>query len=182
MQRRRQIVLINRKFQFRLIAKFIAVNTCILILFGIIIYIFLNSEVQSNLQSAHVTYRNIKDMLFPIVITLSIINILISSAIIAAFVLFASHKIAGPLFRFNEALEQVNSRNLTAITSIRDEDQLYECSLTLTEAVNMLSGDISSLKEKIQEIHHINSRNYTKEKMDEKIAEIEKIIGQYVIG
>ena len=49
----RKIVLINRKFQYKMIAKFILLNMAILLLFSTLIYLFLNSEVEANLKSAH---------------------------------------------------------------------------------------------------------------------------------
>ena len=115
-KKRRHIIMINKSFQFKLIVKFIIVNIIIMILFGIFLYIFLNSEVESNLQSAHVMYKNIKDMLFPIILTLSFLNILVSSIIIGIFVLYASHRLAGPLYRFNTALGDIVNSNHTRLS------------------------------------------------------------------
>ena len=113
-ENRRKIVLINKKFQFRLIAMFILLNAVIMIVFGAIMFLFLNSEIEANLNSAHVTYSNLSQMLFPILLTLSGLNIIISSIVIAGFVLFASHKLAGPLYRFNSVIDEMNNRNFSS--------------------------------------------------------------------
>jgi hypothetical protein len=178
-QNRRHIVLINKSFQFNMIAKFIIINIIIMIVFGFILYLFLNSEVDSNLHSAHVTYKNIKDMLFPIIITLSIINILVSSIIIAVFVLFASHKVAGPLYRFNEALKDICNRNLNTFTGLREGDQLYECSHTLTQAAKLLAGDMSDIKAKTDEIKDMLVKSKPKAKTVKKVEDLENIVNLY---
>ncbi len=176
---RRHTVLINRGFQFRLIAKFIIINILILVLFGFFLYIFLNSEIESNLLSAHVMYKNIKDMLFPIIITLSVINILVSSVIIALFVLFASHKVAGPLFRFNEALKDMENRKLETLTALRDGDQLYECSVTLKQMSEVVKEDISGIKARVLELKDICKRSGQDGETIKKIQEIENIVNRY---
>ncbi len=177
--KRRHTILINKTFQFRIIIKFILVNILIMILFGVFLYIFLNSEIESNLQSAHVTYKNIKDMLFPIIMTLSILNILISSIIISIFVLFAMHKVAGPIYRFNEALKDLANKNLDVITSVRDDDQLYECSHTLKNVFRLLSEDISGIKTRVKYIKTIIKKESQKNELTEKIEEIDNIVNQY---
>jgi hypothetical protein len=176
---RRHIILINRDFQFKLIGKFIIINILIMIIFGFFLYIFLNSEVESNLLSAHVTYKNVKDMLFPIILTLSIINVLVSSIIIAVFVLYASHKVAGPLYRFNEALTSILNKNLKTFTALREGDQLYDCSITLTQVSQVLTKDISEIKDAITDVKNLCNKSSQKEKIIKKVKELENIISQY---
>lgn len=179
MEKRRHVVLINRTFQFKLIAKFILVNILITLLFCFFVYIFFNSEIEANLQTAHVTYTNIKNMLLPIVVAISVINILISSIIIFIFVLFASHKIAGPMFRFNKALKQISNGNFKTLTSIREDDQLYECSATLKDMVNVLSDDMNHIKAKVYEIDSIAKKTNAASQIKDIIKQIEEVINRY---
>ncbi len=175
---KRKIVLINRKFQYKMVGKFILLNVVLLIMFGILIYLFLNSEVDANLKSAHVSYNNIKDMLFPIVISLSTISILISSFIIALFVKYASFKIAGPMYRFNQALKEMSDKNLNPVTAIRSDDQLYDCSRSLTNFSQIISSDFNELKKAIAEIKGLGMDSANSE-LNEKIKRLEEIINQY---
>lgn len=177
MEKRRNIVLINKTFQFRLIFKFILVNIIITFLSGLLIYVFFNSEIKANLQTAHVTYTNMKNMLLPIIFTISTLNVLISSLIIFIFVLFASHKIAGPIFRFHQALKEISNRNFKTLTGIREEDQLYECSVALKDMVNALSDDLKQIKNKTEEIQSIKTDSAADVK--EMVKQIEDIINKY---
>ena len=57
-------------------------------------------------------------MLLPIVITLSVVNLVAMSVATTAIVLYASHRIAGPLYRFNQALNAMGGRDLGAMAAI----------------------------------------------------------------
>lgn len=173
--KRRKVKLINRSFQFELMAKFILINTIILVLFGVLIYIFFNSEISAELASAHTTLRNMSQMLMPIVLTLSVINILISALVITAVVLYASHRVAGPWFRFNEALKAMASGNLAPLTKIREDDQLQEISVSLGEAAARLGGDFNRIKQLVEEMKsHANTPE-----LKEKLEALEAITGGY---
>lgn len=178
-QQKRRIILINKKFQFKMIIKFILINIVILTLFGFLCYIFFNSEIESNLQSAHVSYNNFKDMLFPIILTLSLINIILSSLLISGYVLYASFRLAGPMFRFNEICRALGERDLDPVTKIREGDQYLECSHTLTATVHLLSDDISRMKSLIAGFKDLTEKNSDKETLAGKIKELEEITGKY---
>ncbi len=150
-ENRRKIILIDRKYQFKMIIKFIMVNILALAIFGILIFLFFNNELDTNLRTAHVTYRNIRDMLLPIVVTLSIINIIITSILVFIFVLYASHKLAGPLFRFLQVLKAMTERNYAAYSDLREGDQLQEISDELKNCTETLKNDMAAIAEKIDD-------------------------------
>jgi hypothetical protein len=175
----RRIVLINRRFQIKMILKFILINIVILTLFGFLCFIFFDSEIESNLQSAHVSYNNIREMLFPIILTLSLINIIISSLLISGYVLYASFRLAGPMYRFNEICRALGERDLNPVTKIRSGDQFFECSRTLSASVETLSGDFSLLKENIAGLKGLIEKNAEPETVISKIKELEEITGRY---
>ncbi len=175
---RRKIVLINRRFQINLILKFVIVNIGIMALFGFLIYLFLDSEIEANLLSSHTKYKNMKDMLLPIVLALSFINVLISSFIIAFFVLFASFRIAGPLFRFNSALNEITSGNLKPYINLREKDQLFEISQSLQSFSEQFCNDFTQLDEIRKQLIEINTQLNNKP-TQECIQKLSQVIEQY---
>jgi len=176
---KRKVILINKQFQYNLILKFILVNCLILVLFGGFLYMFLNSEIESNLYSAHVTYSNISEMLSPIVLTLSILNIIISSVLISIFVLFASHKIAGPLYRFDQGVREICKRNLNVFLGLRKGDELYEFSDSLKEMVDVIKSDIIRTRELVVEIGELNTGEIKNQQIEEKIKNLTRLIDTY---
>jgi len=57
---KRSTVLINKQFQIGQVAKFIAVHILALVIFGSLIYLFLDSELDSNLASGGNTYNRLE--------------------------------------------------------------------------------------------------------------------------
>ena len=82
-------------------------------------------------------------MLFPILLTLSLINIIISSVVIAGFVLFASHKLAGPIYRFTQSLEEMSNKNFSPFPEIREGDQFIVFSRTMKKMHDTISNDLN---------------------------------------
>ncbi|MCP4130609.1 MAG: hypothetical protein GY754_06470 [bacterium] len=177
-KRRRKVVLINKKFQYKMIAKFIVLNMAIMVLFAVVIFFFMDSEIGTRLNEAHNKFRDVRSMLMPVVITLSCLNILIASIVIWGVVLFSSHRIAGPLYRFKEELKKIYHRNLKPIIGIRDDDQLYECSAALKEMSEVLSGDLQHIKQAVAELKSLEKKGSSKE-LKKKIQEIDEILEQY---
>jgi hypothetical protein len=145
----RKKVMINRYFQIKLIIKFILVNTLIMLIFSTAIYLFMHSELDANFKSAHAKYTSFNEMLFPIVVSLSIVNLVVSSVIIAFVVLIASFRIAGPLYRFNEVLKAIAKKNLNPMMKLRKKDQLEECAESLGEVLSVLRNEITEMKKTI---------------------------------
>ncbi len=170
--------MINRKFQITLIVKFLLVNILILSVFGVFLFLFLNSEVEANLHSAHVTYHNMKDMLFPIIVTLSILNILLSSAIITIFVLYASFRIAGPLYRFNTAIKEITKGNLKPLLKLRDKDELVEFSVSLQEMAGVCVDNIERSKFLSSRLKEIN-QDLKNQDLEELVSDLDKALSGF---
>lgn len=178
-QIKRKIKLIDRVFQYRLITRFILVNILILIVFGGLIYVFFRSEIAANLASAHAAYRSAADMLLPIILTLSLLNILITSIIIAVVVVYWSHKIAGPLYRFNEALKEMKNGNLNPMSHIREDDQLSEVALSLQQLAEKLGRDIDGTRSRLQELKEFCTGKDLPDEIKDKLVQIENLLKEY---
>jgi hypothetical protein len=175
---RRKIKLINREFQVGLMVKFILANAAILALFGAVLFLFLRGEVESNLHSAHVTYRTVGGMLFPIILTVSLLILAILSVTIIFVILNASHRIAGPMYRFNQALNEMGGRNLRAMTSIREDDQLAEISASLARVRDVWGGDVARLRSLAAEAQGALAAG-AGEVVEQKLAEIKTLLDGY---
>lgn len=146
-ENKRRIVLIDTRFQLRLAGAFLLVQVLLTGLFSFGLYLFLDSEVQAGLASAHASYRSLEQMLLPIILVLAAFNLVLSAAIVTGFVVLLSHRIAGPLFRFRSVLEDLAERKIGGHTGIRPEDQLSQVSMSLGKAVRTLASDLSALSE-----------------------------------
>lgn len=141
----RRIVLIDTRFQLRLAGAFLVLQLILTCLFGLGLYLFMDSELKTGLASAHASYRSLEQMLLPIVLVLAGFSLALSTAMVTGFVVVLSHRIAGPLFRFRTVLEDLASRRIPTHTQLRPDDQLVDVSASLGRAVDTLSSDLSAL-------------------------------------
>ncbi len=77
--------------------------------------------------------------------------------------IFVSHRIAGPMYRFQKTAEAIRSGDLSANFNIRKTDEMKDTALTLEEMVESLHSDI----EKIKRLNHD--------------PEIDKILSKYKV-
>jgi hypothetical protein len=144
-QKPRRIVLINPRYQLRLAAAFLVVQLVLTGLFAGGLYLFLDSELHASLASAHAQAQSLERMLLPIVLVLSCFSLAFSTVLVTLFVVFLTHKVAGPIYRFRSALESLAGRDLGAPTAIRPEDQLEEVAHSMREAFATLATDFGTL-------------------------------------
>jgi methyl-accepting chemotaxis protein len=142
----RRLFLIDRRFQLGMAGFLFAVQLGLLVLFGGLVELFLGSEIDANLYAAQVTYKNMRAMLTPIVFTLGLLNAVLSAVVITVFVVLRTHKIAGPLYRFQTILDAVAARDLGAHASIRQGDQLESLAESLRGLVATVGGDLAKLQ------------------------------------
>jgi methyl-accepting chemotaxis protein len=145
--KQRRIVLIDHRFQLRLAGLFVLVQVALTAIFAGALYIFLESEVQAGLASAHAAYHTVGQLLMPVVLLLAAFSLAISTICVFVFVIALSHKIAGPLYRFKIVLDQLAARRIPDHTKIRPGDQLQDLAVPFTRAVDNLEEDLSTLKD-----------------------------------
>jgi methyl-accepting chemotaxis protein len=150
-----------------------------LLIFSGIIYLFLDSEIQANLFSAHVTYHNMQRMLFPIVLTLELINLVVSTLLLGFFVVLATHKIAGPLYRFKTVMEEIQQGNLAPRAAIRGDDQLQEFSHSIQQMLESLRINCGALKEKCRALEQLQLKGASPQNASKVLQEMQQILEKY---
>lgn len=114
--------------------------------------------------------------------TLLLVNlVVIGATAIAGFVilLYASHKIAGPLYRFERSLEEIGDGDLTHRFTLRSHDQLGELAGKLNEFNGRLEGavagvqkEMSGLKSTLSEVRSgLSSPTADQERLERLIGE-----------
>ena len=175
-QNQRRIVLIDHRFQLRLAAAFILLQILLTALFAAGLYIFMDSEIHADLASAHASYKSLSQILFPIVLTLSVFSIVLSIMLSAIFVVLMSHKIAGPLYRFRTVLESLANRRFESHTRIRPNDQLGELSISLDKAIKTVNTDIQELHQSVFKLRESHTKSDMVD-LEIQIVAIEKTLG-----
>jgi methyl-accepting chemotaxis protein len=145
-ERPRRIILIDSRFQLRLAGAFVVLQVVLTGAFAFGLYVFMDSELQAGLASAHAAYRSLDQMLLPLVLILAGFSLVLSTALVTAFVVILSHRIAGPLYRFRTVMEELANRRLAAHTRLRPDDQLGALSEPTGQALDTLRTDFTALR------------------------------------
>lgn len=142
-----RIQLIAPRFQWRLVVEFVLLQAALTALFAFGLYLFMNSEIQANLASAHARYRSFSEMMLPVVLAVAAFNILLATGIVTVYVLRLTHRIARPLLRVRAALEELQKRRILVHTGIGEGDELFELSSDLRGALGTVRQDLLRLQE-----------------------------------
>ena len=142
---RRKQYFIKKRFQFRFILKF-----CLLLLGGVVIstallFFLSKGTLTSSFRDSRLVIENTGSAILPAVIYTNLITLALISIAVIAVTLFVSHKIAGPMYRFESELREVSQGNLTKHITLREEDQM-------TDIVDELNAMIVSLHDRVADI------------------------------
>ncbi len=149
-QFKRRTVFIKKAFQGR----FIVSVLLMIMLFGLcsagMIYWLISSDLQSQSQAAHVNIASTWERLGLSILIGNAVAIFLAGIPTIFVVLYISHKIAGPLYRFEKICEQVGNGNFDAVTPLREHDQLQDLALSF-----------SLMTKKLQDQQQSRQRSYT---------------------
>ena len=140
---KRRIILVNRSLQFRYAGLTIGTMAfaVALVIANTWLYILRNKDILSAAPGSEAAVLGLAKYLT--------IILLIFLAFVVSFSIFASHKIAGPIYRFTRVLEAVMHGDLTVRAFLRRGDELVELQNTLNQTLASLHSRIRYDKEKV---------------------------------
>jgi nitrate/nitrite-specific signal transduction histidine kinase len=135
---KRRKIFINKTFQGRFI-----LNVLLLILLSgfssaMLIYWVIGGDLQVESQTAHENINNALNHLGISLILGNLTAMLIVGMLTVFMVLYASHKIAGPLYRFEKLCEQIGDGQLDGISRLREGDQLQDMGKAFDDMIGKL--------------------------------------------
>ena len=154
--KRRRNFFVDRKFQMQFIIKF-CVIVVVTVLFVLTALYFLTKKATTvSFVNSRVVVQGTADFLFPILVQTIIIAAIMVSIATAFIIIFITHRIAGPVYRFKKVIANLGTGNFAGECKIRRKDDLQELASAINEMmanvrVNLkaLESATSALKEKI---------------------------------
>lgn len=89
-------------------------------------------------ETLHNALRSVNKSLIPKIIILMVIIFIAG--------IFISHRIAGPMYRFEKSAEAISKGDLSVNFNIRKSDEMHETAVTLEEMIESLRKDIEKVK------------------------------------
>lgn len=181
MDNQRKNYFIDRSFQAKFILKFcIIVIVASLAIGGLLFYLASNSTTVA-IENTKVTVKTTADFILPFLIQTLLIVTAFSAISVVFLTLFASHKIAGPLYRLKKEIEKISEGDFSANFQIRTNDQLKSLATSLTIMAGFLKDKIISLKKEVNELNKAIEKlpQGDKQKMEAELKTIESIINNF---
>lgn len=154
---RRRNHFIKKGFQLNFSVRFMALIIIeAVLLAGLLWYLSLNT-LTTSYRGSQLVIENTPSFLFPTMLYPGIVIIGVVGVIGLIGLIFISHKIAGPLYRFEKSLKEISGGDLTHRVKLRKKDQLSDLTDTLNDFTSTIENQIMNMKMGVQEITQIIS-------------------------
>jgi methyl-accepting chemotaxis protein len=149
---KRRQYFIQKDFQFKFILKF-----CIVLLVGVIIstgllFLFSKDTLTSSFNQSRLVIKNTAFAILPSVFLSNLITLGLISIAAIVVTLLVSHKLAGPLFRFQKELNLIGEGDLTQAVRLREKDQITPMAESLNQMRINLQEKVLSIKKEVEKI------------------------------
>ncbi len=193
---RRRNYLINKEFQFRYIARIVFGMIVMALVLGFTVYF----TTWARIMDEFYTIPRIASQyaaLFGSVTQLMGVFLLVFLVLAVVWSVFASHSIAGPIYRFEKTLQAVAEGDLTLRVGLRKTDEFKHMADTLNQMVGELRTSLASDSELIRELALISERLNTGgdkegrlpaavikdlEKLKATVSHLQENVGRFKLG
>ncbi|MBI5328567.1 MAG: methyl-accepting chemotaxis protein [Deltaproteobacteria bacterium] len=144
-------------FKFRFMLIFCLITFTAVFIASALFYFLTYRELSNNYGEAFFTIQSVKNMVFPLLFASiqSILLLGLASLAIAALSLFFSHKIAGPIYRFEKSMEAIGSGDLTHIVRLRTGDQIVGLVESINKSTRAMNHRVRIVQESLLRIKTI---------------------------
>lgn len=154
---RRRNYFIKKKFQIDFSVKFLIIIVIEAVLaIGLFLYISKGTLTTGYLGS-ELKIANTSDFFLPTLLFSNLIIVGATGIIGIAALIFLSHRLAGPLYRFEKALGDLSKGNLAQRFKLREKDQFMELQNSINELANVMDMNVGAIKSGIAGISKLVS-------------------------
>ena len=174
---KRRQYFIKKEFQVKFILKF-----CLLIVFGAIIstgllFLFSQDTLTSSFQQSRLVIKSTGLAILPSVLYTNLITLGLIAIAAIIVTLFVSHKMAGPLFRFEKKLRNIGEGDLTTKVVVRKDDTIENMAGCLNNMTSGLHVKILDIQTEVKHILESASRQNAPEGLIEELNRLREKIG-----
>ena len=167
---------IKKEFQARFIMKFLLIILAGIIISTCILMALSQNTLTSSYHDSRLIIKNTSWAILPAVLYTNLITLglIVIAAIIVT--LFISHKIAGPIFRFEKELENIGHGDLTVKVSLRKKDQVTEIADRINTMTGQLHQKVMGIKIQLDRIKSIAGKTDCSENLVQEINSLQENI------
>lgn len=184
---RRRNYFIDKSFQTKFILKFCVLIILASLLTGTLIYYLNNRTTTVAFEKLKVVVKTTSDFILPIMFQVLVLVTIAAGVATVSIALFASHKIAGPIYRLKVEIKKIKEGDLSSYVHIRSDDQLQglasECEelrLRLNVSIRGINNQWIKLKQELQLLSK-TADNDTKKRVEDIARSIDSEISKFKI-
>lgn len=165
---------VDTGYKLRFMLIFCIVTVTSISVASFLFYFLTYRQLSNDYGQAFFALQSVKKTIFPILFASiqSVALLALISVAIAVLLLFYSHKIAGPLYRFEKSMEAIGSGDLTCVVKLRAGDQIMKIEKTMCSSINSMNSRVRNIKDSLSRIIAIEERLKTLLEMDLQQEEI----------
>src|SRR3989304_4661378 len=169
--------LVETGFKLRFMLTFCIITITAVSMASLLFYFLTYRELSHDYGEAFFTLQSVKRAIFPLLFASvqSIALLTVVSIAIAVISLFFSHKIAGPLYRFEKSMEAVGSGDLTCVVRLRAGDQFMRLENTMGTSINSMNQRVTGMNDVLLRFKAIEERLKTVIEMDPQQKELKEL-------
>ncbi len=137
-KRKKLNLAVKKEFQKWLLVRILGTILVSSVVAAVILYFYSSRELGESFYDAHIKIRRVSDLLLPVILAGSFVSLL-SGTLLA---LFLPQKVAGPVFRIEEDLKEIQAGNLEKEIRLREGDPLKELAQAINATIVFLRSKI----------------------------------------
>ena len=145
MKPRRRKYFISKAFQSEFILKFCGVVALGSIAFGLVLYLFSSRTLTTSFENSRLIVKSTADYLLPGLLFGGVIVALLTAVVTSIVVILMTHKVAGPMYRFEKQAEKIGSGELSPDLRIRRKDQFQDFATVFNKMTSDLNNGLSQV-------------------------------------
>lgn len=145
---RRRIIYIKRRFQLEIIVKIIIVWFIGVVISGLLIYFFSGETLTTRYENSQLVIDRTGNVILRDLLNASAINLLVVVAVGVFISLYISHRLAGPLYRFERSMEAMRDGDLAFQVKLRDKDELIDLVPIFNQTLQRWDENFRAMKQK----------------------------------
>lgn len=158
---RRRNYFIKKKFQVNFTVKFLIIILIEAFLAaGLFLYLSKGTLTTGYLGS-ELRIARTYDFFLPMLLLSNLIIVGISAVIGIGVLIFLSHRLAGPLYRFENILDTIKKGDLTQRFKLREKDEFVDLANSINEHTDTLDKNMGHLKAGVMEFSQLISKMQT---------------------
>jgi methyl-accepting chemotaxis protein len=150
---RRKNYFIKKEFQSKFILKFCALVVLTALISAFMIYHFSSQSVTTVFENSRLSIKPSTEFITPGLILSGLIAVVIVGIATTFVVLFVSHRIAGPLYKLESALERVAGGDLSFDIHFRQKDEAKKMAEVFNKTSRNLNRLVSNVKAESNKLH-----------------------------